>query len=813
MNYQLSHKNAIILSTLLFAGSLYSQAVDEQSMARVNGHNESTIALSSQQADQILAQIEAMLQSINKETLRIESCLSQIEQMLHANKIKLNDKATKAEILKEIKLIRLMIQAEFKQFSNALNLEDGIIQMALLNRTLLHYLLPIIQTDIADLNAEELQVELAHKGQDITEDMSLRTILQENAENIEILVSATDVVGLTSFNKFYRALQDKTLPVIGGSFASNITHTAYAATIGALAYGIGVYATPTNTIIPGINFNTNSLPGKAFLGDALTGLKLLTGSITQEESQNLGVVDQTFKLKLFTENPALAYGLSALAYAVQAPCKLAAQSCKQWAAELNNYLRGDIITKDKKTNQEHRIEFSDIVGGEHLKQLAYELADFIKHPTRYQRTNTCPSTGFLLAGPPQTGKTHFVHALQTLINDQCAETGTRCKIEYITQETIALLDKVAADKFTGKSGYDLIFEHAQANAPYILFFDELDMFEVNRNKNNKATGTLLTNMTKIHEDKTKPVIVIGATNRVETLDEALLQNGRFGKIINFTYPNLQDRQTYLHKIINKENIQISAEYVDIIAQETTNCSFNTLTELVKAAVRRAKYEGRPATQNDFEFALDREVRKIIPQTTMSPQEAEIIAIYQAGQAVARHILQTEQQVLKITIDSVEKSIRFKDGYAMRTTDSKDSSDNHELLPLSRPNPLRLGQVFTLSKRNGSELVSNKNQENELLALLAGQAALELIAGEQYDQLGKEDRALIIQTLEKKISQGAYISDAMRQQAIAQKDALFAKIKMILQSHVGFIKTVVDLLVKNHTINKEEWSALVANYII
>jgi len=87
----------------------------------------------------------------------------------------------------------------------------------------------------------------------------------------------------------------------------------------------------------------------------------------------------------------------------------------------------------------------------------------------------------------------------------------------------------------------------------------------------------------------------------------------------------------------------------------------------------------------------------------------------------------------------------------------------------------------------------------------------MIQGQEFDQFGKEDRAIIIQSLENKFSQGAYISDAMRQQAIDEKNALYQKAKTLLAPHKEFIEKVAQILIKQHTINKQEWMELVMNY--
>ena len=177
------------------------------------------------------------------------------------------------------------------------------------------------------------------------------------------------------------------------------------------------------------------------------------------------------------------------------------------------------------------------------------------------------------------------------------------------------------------------------------------------------------------------------------------------------------------------------------------------------------------------------------------------------------MLATDQQIVKITIDTVDKPMKSKEGFGVISEQKGEQHENHELLPPTRIKPTRLGFVFTMSKTNNHELISDTDQEKELMALLAGQAALELIKGVTFNGFGKEDRAKVIEALEKKISQGTPITDTIRQQALAAKEILYNKAKAALKNHIDFIAIVRDELIKNHTINTKEWLQLTANYSI
>jgi ATP-dependent Zn protease len=424
----------------------------------------------------------------------------------------------------------------------------------------------------------------------------------------------------------------------------------------------------------------------------------------------------------------------------------------------------------------------------------------LQKPTRYQTAGISPSTGYLLVGPSQTGKSFFAKALKTLVDEEFADTNEQIKFAIITADDL---------KYFG--GFTDIFYWARKQAPIILFMDEIDMFETRRDRNAKNTQELLTAMNGIDTDPSKKVIVIAATNKPEELDFALKQKGRLGTVITFDYPTYECRKQYLEKQLEKKNIALNPEMIDTIAQETDGQTYNMIDDIIRQALQLAIFQTRPVEEFDFEITLDREIRKIKPNTTMSAQEKELVAIYQAGQATARHILTTDQQIVKITIDTVDKPMKSKEGFGVIHEQKGQLHENHELLPQTRIKPTRLGFVFTMSKTNNHELLSDEDQDKELMALLSGQAALELIKGKTFNGFGKEDRAKVLEHLEKKISQGTPITDEIRQQAIAAKNVLYLKAKKALQGHVSFIKTISDELLKHNTINTKMWTTLAVNY--
>lgn len=787
--------------------------------------------------------------------------LEQVEQILNANKINFDEKKiTKKELLQEIKGVKAQIEQVYLHLSS-LPTPDALGCYIFMNKGFLDYLLPCIKNDISLLNAESFALfasEIFNPESSWNaeyEKLSEEEVAYNNQKDCAELMIASEQVGLTSFNKAFRSFQDT--PVISNYSAMSLVGYG-AATIGVISlaaalvsyiqtttpyrdltipvtdvtqqkqpehkssielfqqiFGIKNNSTTPLSTIPSINIKQHTPKGyielfQDFIGrrndtaTAQQGNNLSTDDAIQKARSAFGLFNYIHTAAIEWTDPKFISVAALFLYdKVQPICNHSKEKCLIAYKKSISYLRGEV---DKTSNSmfessTQKVYFKDMIGSEYLEERALQLADFIKHPQRYQSAGIIPTTGILLTGPPQTGKSFFAQALQTLINEENGINGQDVKFMYVTQELI------------WRHGLDRIFEYARENAPFILFIDEIDMLGARREKDGKTTNDLMTNMSGLSNDKNKQVIVIAATNRPKELDFALLEDGRFGDQIRFELPSYENRKKYLLKSLNNRNITVLAEdYIDSIAQETKDCTYNTLDKIIRCALMKAKKESRPVRHYDFEASLDSELRKIQPNTSMNAREKEIVAIYHAGQAAARHILSTDQQVVKVTIHAVDKPVIGKEGFEIQTKSNGNSSANINHIKDEPIRAIKLGNVFTLSTSNNKELLSDQEKLNELMALLAGQAALELIKGQCYNNFGKEDRAIILHELEQIISQGTGVTDAIRLQAIAEKDRLYAQVKAILQPHLNLVHDISNALIKNYTINRSEFIALTQNYI-
>ena len=442
-----------------------------------------------------------------------------------------------------------------------------------------------------------------------------------------------------------------------------------------------------------------------------------------------------------------------------------------------------------------KVYFKDMVGCAELERLARKIASFMKHPERYERAQIEEHRGILLYGPPQTGKSYFAKALRTLIED---ELGNQGKVRFIDAKQ--LFDRGYPIKY--------IFMEAQFYAPCILFFDEIDLVGTHRDKDAFSTSQLLTCMQGI-DNTSKQIFVIGATNRPDQLDQALLVDGRFGKRIYVKYPEYEDRKAYLMQQLAKRSItNLSSEFIDCMAQETENCSFNNLKRIITEAIIQSSIETRPIQQKDFEQALDGEIRKIQAPEKLSETDKEIVAIYQASKAVARHVLHSRQDVIKITINPVIKDVKTAEAVCTIKTDTGQTPENEKFAARKKEQITKWGEVFTKTKSNFSDLISDDQQKQEALALLAGNAGLQLLLNKSYTQCNKQDRAEAMQIIYAMLLGGEKIDDKVKQQALQIKDTYEKEILTLLAPYKDKIQTIAKLLVKQNTIDRYEWKKLI-----
>ena len=288
------------------------------------------------------------------------------------------------------------------------------------------------------------------------------------------------------------------------------------------------------------------------------------------------------------------------------------------------------------------VTFKDVAGQDEAKESLAEIIDFLHNPGKYTAIGAKLPKGALLVGSPGTGKTLLAKAV-------AGEAG-------VPFFSISGSDFVEMFVGVGASRVRDLFKEAAKVAPCIIFIDEIDTIGKSRDAskfggNDEREQTLNQLLAELDGfDPSKGVIVLGATNRPEVLDKALLRPGRFDRRITVDRPNLAGRLATLQ--VHTRNIHL-AEDVDLekIAQATAGCVGADLANLVNEAALRAVRKGRKAVnQNDllasFELVIAGNEKK---GTVITEAEKRIIAYHEVGHALVAAKQKNAQPVSKITI--------------------------------------------------------------------------------------------------------------------------------------------------------------------
>ncbi|MCI8869880.1 MAG: ATP-dependent zinc metalloprotease FtsH [Lawsonibacter sp.] len=292
---------------------------------------------------------------------------------------------------------------------------------------------------------------------------------------------------------------------------------------------------------------------------------------------------------------------------------------------------------EKKTG----VTFLDVAGQDEAKESLQEIIDILHNPQKYTEIGAKLPKGALLVGPPGTGKTLLAKAV-------AGEAG-------VPFFSISGSDFVEMFVGVGASRVRDLFKEASKMAPCIIFIDEIDTIGKSRDNrmggNDEREQTLNQLLAELDGfDPGKGVIVLGATNRPEVLDKALLRPGRFDRRITIDRPNLAGRLATLQ--VHTRKIKL-AEDVDLkkIALATAGTVGADLANLVNEAALRAVRKGRQlVTQEDllasFEFVIAGSEKK---NSVLTEFEKKLVAYHEVGHAMVAYKQKNAEPVQKITI--------------------------------------------------------------------------------------------------------------------------------------------------------------------
>ena len=287
-------------------------------------------------------------------------------------------------------------------------------------------------------------------------------------------------------------------------------------------------------------------------------------------------------------------------------------------------------------------KFTDVAGQDEAKEALIELVDFLHQPEKYRAIGAKLPKGALLVGPPGTGKTLLAQAV-----------AGEAKVPFFFVSGSAFVEMFVG---TGAARVRDLFKQANEKAPCIIFIDEIDAIGKKRDavglssndEREQALNQLLAEMDGF--DASKGIVVLGATNRPEILDAALLRPGRFDRRITVDLPDLRGREAVLRVhargITTAKDIDYAA-----VARATVGASGADLANIVNEAALRAVRMGHQAvTQDDLESSVETVIAGTERKSFVIPEaEKRIVAYHEIGHALVAAHQKNAVPVQKITI--------------------------------------------------------------------------------------------------------------------------------------------------------------------
>jgi cell division protease FtsH len=288
-----------------------------------------------------------------------------------------------------------------------------------------------------------------------------------------------------------------------------------------------------------------------------------------------------------------------------------------------------------------KVRFVDVAGVDEAEEELREIVEFLKNPRKYTSIGGRIPKGVLLVGPPGTGKTLLARAV-----------AGEAKVPFFSLSGSEFVEMFVG---VGAARVRDLFGQAETKAPCIVFIDELDALGKVRiqtpmgshEEREQTLNQLLAEMDGF--DARKGVIIMGATNRPEVLDPALLRPGRFDRQVLVDKPDVRGREDILR--IHVKNVKVSDNVdIKVIAARTAGFAGADLANLVnEAALLAARRDKTSVEMKDFDEAIDRVIAGLEKKRVMSNKERRIVAYHESGHAIVASVLPGLDPVHKISI--------------------------------------------------------------------------------------------------------------------------------------------------------------------
>lgn len=301
--------------------------------------------------------------------------------------------------------------------------------------------------------------------------------------------------------------------------------------------------------------------------------------------------------------------------------------------------RAQVFEAGKSTD----VTFADVAGLDEAKEELQEIVDFLKTPKKYTDLGAKIPKGALLVGPPGTGKTLLAKAI-----------AGEAQVPFFS---LSGSDFVEMFVGVGASRVRDLFKQAKEKAPSIIFIDEIDAIgrargrNINMGSNDERENTLNQLLTEMDGFGTNTgVIILGATNRADVLDRALLRPGRFDRQIFVDMPDLNERIAIFKVHLKPLKLDIAVD-VEFLARQTPGFSGADIANICnEAALIAARRKKSSVEKQDFLDAVDRVIGGLEKKNKIiTNEEKRSIAFHEAGHATVSWLVEHASPLVKVTI--------------------------------------------------------------------------------------------------------------------------------------------------------------------
>jgi cell division protease FtsH len=446
-----------------------------------------------------------------------------------------------------------------------------------------------------------------------------------------------------------------------------------------------------------------------------------------------------------------------------------------------------------------RVTFADVAGVDEAKAELVEVVDYLKDPARYEKLGARLPKGVLLVGPPGTGKTLLAKAV-------AGEAGV---------PFFALSASTFIEMFVGVGAARVrdLFEQAKQRAPCIVFIDELDAIGRSRAGNvavaheerEQTLNQLLVEMDGF--DAAGGVLRVGASNRPEVLDPALLRPGRFDRQVVVDRPDVRGREAILRVHATRVGLAPDVDLLTIARMTPGMVGADLANVVNEAALSAARRGGVAVQQLDLVAAVDRmqlglERRGIV----MTPEEKERVAVHESGHALVALSMPSADPVHRVTI--IPRSIGALGATLQLPTDERRLLTRTELLDRVC---VMLGGRIAEELELGEPSTGAQN-DLERASETARQMACRFGLSDDLGPLtyGRRDALRFIDATTEERNYSETTAERIDREVRRIVDEQYQRAERVLRARRGALRVMAKELLAKETLDRDEIDALVAS---